>query len=444
MVKSMDQDISNLQESLDDNKIKDVDLDKDNIGGPMAEKKPSVDESNKKTSPVKNLKKLAVKKRIELVKRFTNIVKEKFQPYVSAVIVFGSFARGDFKSSSDIDVLVIVDDTSGRGIAPEMKDGMHKKMQGIGAQLDKKLHIQLHLVTEFWDYIRHGDAIFFNFVREGVPVYDSGFFKPIKKLLLSGSVRPTREAVWKQMDGATSYLQRVDKYMEWSAERLFRAASWSANGALMTLDIPPARPKEISDQIRDNFVKPGLLEEEYVKNYEEIFKIHKDIEHNVAEKMTPQRIDDLLTKTQAFCDKMKTLSESALKKGDRAKQLKTKLRDTAKLFWLYEGGDKRGYAWVFEDTIYSSIYLKQELSEVWVAPVSAKKEIGTFKKTAPSNLFKAIETNTFVPVIGEGLIQIIMNGLDKKHKKGIIRVGVEFPKRAIVDLTPQFVRGGKQ
>ena len=399
---------------------------------------------SKRSAPVKNLKKLAVKKRIEIVKRYTSIIREKFGKYISAVVVFGSFARGDFRSASDIDVLVIVDDTSGRGMPPQIKEDLHKKLQGIGVSIDKKLHIQLHTVTEFWDYIRHGDAIFFNFVREGVPVYDSGFFRPIKKLLLSGSIRPTREAVWKQMDGAGSYIKRVDKYMEWSAERLFRAASWSANGALMALDIPPARPKEIGEAMERHLVKPGILEKHYVDTYNEIFALHKNIEHGDVTEVTPAKIEEYLQKTKEFCKKMSELSEAFLKKGERAKQLKEKLRNTAKIFWLYEGGKKRGYAWVFERAIFIAIYIDQELREVWKAPVSERHEVGAFIPAQPPELFKAIETSTFVPVIGDSLIQIILNALDKKHRKGIIKVGVEFPKRAIVDMSSRFIKGERK
>ena len=407
----------------------------------MAEK----EEPKRSVTPRKNLKKLAVKKRIEVVKRFTGIVREKFGQYTRAVIVFGSFARGDFKSTSDIDVLVIVDDTVERGGMPqEIREKLHRKLSEIAAQMDKKLHIQLHLVTEFWDYIRHGDAIFFNFVREGVPVYDSGFFKPIKKLLLSGAIRPTREAVWKQMDGSKSYLKRVDKYMEWSAERLFRAASWSANGALMALDMPPARPKEIGDAIEEHLLKPGLIDAKYIETYNKIFLIHKEIEHETASKITPDDIGQFQREVEDFCKKMEDISDTFLKKGERARQLKDKLKNTAKVFWLYEGGKKRGYAWVFEKEVYIAIYLEKNLKHVWVASVNDKLEVGKFKESEPSLLFKTIETSDHVPVIGQGLVQIILNALEKEHRTSIIRVGVEFPSRAVVDLTPQFVKGARK
>jgi hypothetical protein len=71
-------------------------------------------------------------------------------------------------------------------------------------------------------------------------------------------------------------------------------------------------------------------------------------------------------------------------------------------------------------------------------------EVGSFQETDPANLFKSIETSSFVPVIGQGLVQIILNTLDKEHRTGIIRVGVEFPSRAVVDLTPQFVKGARR
>jgi predicted nucleotidyltransferase/uncharacterized protein (UPF0332 family) len=388
------------------------------------------------------LKKLAVRRRIDSVKQFTGIIKNKFGKHVKSVAVFGSFARGDFRSSSDIDVLVIIDDTlSPRGIPPEIKDKIHGNMQEIGRKIDKRLHVQLHLLSEYWEYIRHGDAIFFNYVREGVSVYDEGFFKPIKKLLMLGAVRPTREAVYKQLDGAEAYLKRVESYLKFSIERLFRAASWCGNGVLMAAGHVPVRPKEISVALREQLVKNNLLEERYVQLYEKIYQTHKAIEHEEITVVTPEKLAEIKKITEEFISKVKEITETFLKKSEKARQLEKKLQDTAKVFWLYKGIDKKGYAWVFKRSIYYAVYENKKLVKVMIAPVSEKLEVGKFVPVSSKALLEAMEKESdYRPIISQNLVSIILSGLEEKDRVGLFKVGVEFPGRALVDMTPMFVR----
>jgi len=45
----------------------------------------------------------------EITQQFAQLVKQKLQYHIKKIIVFGSYARGDFTEGSDYDVLVIVD-----------------------------------------------------------------------------------------------------------------------------------------------------------------------------------------------------------------------------------------------------------------------------------------------------------------------------------------------
>ena len=46
----------------------------------------------------------------EKLRELSRKLKEKFEDKIEEVIVFGSYARGDFNEDSDIDVLIVVND----------------------------------------------------------------------------------------------------------------------------------------------------------------------------------------------------------------------------------------------------------------------------------------------------------------------------------------------
>ena len=48
---------------------------------------------------------------IQLVRRIKNYLIERYGEKVRDVILYGSYARGQFTENSDIDILVLVDDT---------------------------------------------------------------------------------------------------------------------------------------------------------------------------------------------------------------------------------------------------------------------------------------------------------------------------------------------
>jgi predicted nucleotidyltransferase len=77
----------------------------------MAEKK----EDEKKISEAeqKKLEKFR-KKQFDIANKFKDEVLKKYKDFVKAVVIFGSFTRGDFHEKSDIDMLVVIDDTLAR------------------------------------------------------------------------------------------------------------------------------------------------------------------------------------------------------------------------------------------------------------------------------------------------------------------------------------------
>ncbi len=270
-------------------------------------------ESGKKkaaaSKPAKSEKKGPGKKeRIEILKKFTKQVLEKHGPLIRSIVLFGSTARGESREESDIDVFVIVDDTKQK-ITPSMKAKLEEDLEGIAKKLSKHMSVQQpYLLTEFWSMVRDGHPIVFNFIREGVPVYDKDVFLPIKRLLQMGEIKPSKEAVEKFLERAPKRIRRVENAMIYMVvEDLYYAMLESAQAVLMFLGKTPPRPPDAADAVRKYLVSTEFLEESYAKDLEDIIRLRKEVEHKRVKSISGKEIDEWLRKAKRFVKTMQKL-----------------------------------------------------------------------------------------------------------------------------------------
>ncbi len=248
------------------------------------------------------------KERIEIIKKFTEQVLKKHGDLIRSVVLFGSTARGAAKGISDIDIFVIIDDTKQR-ISPETKDRIEEDLDTIAKSISKQLSIQQpYLLTEFWRLVREGHPIIFNFIREGIPIYDKDIFTPIKRLLQMGEIRPSKEAVEKFLERGPKRIKRVESAkMYMVVEDCYYAMLETAQAVLMFLGRSPPRPSEAPDALRRTLGEMKLLEEMYVKDLEDIIELRKKVEHNEIKEITGQQLDHWIEKAKAFVKKMQSL-----------------------------------------------------------------------------------------------------------------------------------------
>jgi predicted nucleotidyltransferase/uncharacterized protein (UPF0332 family) len=245
------------------------------------------------------------KKRIEIIKAFANEVLKLYGDLVKSVVLFGSTARGDWKKESDIDVFVIIDDTK-QNITPSFRDKMEEEFDKIARKLSDKLSVQQpYLLTEFWNMVRIGHPIIFNFIREGIPIYDRDVFTPIKRLLQMGEIKPSREAVEKYMERAPKRIERIESsklYMV--AEDCYYAMLETAQAVLMFFGASPPKPADAPDELRKNLVKLNILKPEYADWLEGVINLRKDIEHRKINKISGKELDEWIEKAKKFIDEM--------------------------------------------------------------------------------------------------------------------------------------------
>lgn len=239
------------------------------------------------------------------IKKFTEEALKKYGQYVKAVVMMGSVVRDEFKPTSDVDVFAIADDTSFK-LTNEFLDEMDMELEKIAQKINKNISIQpTYTLTEFWDYARVAHPIIYNFIKEGVAIYDTGFFAPIKKLLEMGRIPATREAIESYMEGAPKKLQRAKTVkLLMLAEDCYYAILNSAQAVLMFMGLAPPVPSKAYDDVAEFLVKPGILEQQYADWVKEIVDIRKKIEHKELLDVSGAFVDEWIEKSEKFVDRM--------------------------------------------------------------------------------------------------------------------------------------------
>ncbi len=250
-----------------------------------------------------------------------NMVIKKFEKYIVSYVAAGSLFRGE--KSNDIDVFVVVDDTDVKKMSRlELKDRLGAIIRSMGfeaseiAKVKKAFHIQVYILTDFWESIKDAHPVIFTLLRDGVPLYDRGVFMPWKLLLKTGRIRPSAEAIDMQMDIGERLLERArNKLIGVIGDDLYYAILNPAQAALMLYGVNPPTPKETIELLDEIFVKKEkLLEKKYVNILEKVRDYYKDIEHGKLKEVKGADIDTLLKEAKDYLDRIKKLFEQIQKK----------------------------------------------------------------------------------------------------------------------------------
>ena len=254
-------------------------------------------------------------KQWKLAEKFKDDVLQKYKNIVKAVVLCGSLTRNDFHEKSDIDMLVVIDDTTAR-FTPEMKDSFDDKLHVIAKGIAENITVQpAWTLTEFWDMARIGHPLLYTIVRDGWALYDTGFFIPIRKLLELGKIPTTLEAVEKFMETAPQKINRVETAkMYMVAEALYYAMLNSAQAVLMYVGQNPPSPKHTPVEVRECLVNASHLEQTYLDDLESVIDFRKRVEHKDVKDITGQQLDEYIQKAKQYVSRMEQLLMQLQKK----------------------------------------------------------------------------------------------------------------------------------
>lgn len=255
------------------------------------------------------------KKQLDIANRYREMVLKKYKNITKSIVLFGSLVRGDFHEKSDIDILVIIDDTTAR-FTPEMKDRFDDELYDMAKRISEFITVQpAWTLTEFWDMARIGHPLLYTIVRDGWALYDTGFFIPVRKLLELGKIPTTLEAVEKFMETAPQKINRVETaklYM--IAEDLYYAMLNSAQAVLMYTGQNPPSPKHTPAEVDEHLVKSSLLERNYLEDLVSVIEFRKKVEHKEIKDISGQELDEYIQKSKQFVSRMEQLLMQLQKK----------------------------------------------------------------------------------------------------------------------------------
>lgn len=277
---------------------------------------------------LKNLKKKSSKKNKTLKFETMKIVSEReiafdfatkvyknFDKMIKSVILFGSSTKETATPSSDIDIIIIIDDVSikfDNELIGWYRDDLAKIIQKNSYR--KSLHINTVKLSTWWQDLMRGDPIVVNVLRYGDALIDfGGFFNPLKILLMEGKIKSTPESIYTLLQRAPTHTLRARQSLLAAIDGLYWAMVDSAHAALIASNVMPASPEHIPEILTETFVNKKMLDRKYVIYYAQMHDLAKDIIHGRANIVFGKDIDNWIKKTDDFVDKMVSIVDKLIR-----------------------------------------------------------------------------------------------------------------------------------
>lgn len=258
----------------------------------------------------------ASKEIFEKVVKFTNVAREQYGSVVKSVLIFGSAAKGTMIKGSDADVWVVLDDTATKGSTDLNKINTHLYL--IAHEL-KDLHIQTTTLTEFWQWMKLGSPELVNFLRYSLPVFDTGFIKPVKRMLEMGLIPPSEETIKLKSQAAHARLKKIELDMKSMVFELRYTALDICQAVAMHYFKKQPDAKDMPEFL-NKLVKEKKLEAEYVKKFEQLNKMWKDIDHGNVKDIDAKYLETALKLSNEIVERMNKLLPKELQAEKRKEE----------------------------------------------------------------------------------------------------------------------------
>ncbi|MEM5794069.1 MAG: nucleotidyltransferase domain-containing protein [Candidatus Aenigmatarchaeota archaeon] len=234
---------------------------------------------------------------------FTNEARRQYGDLIKSVLIFGSAAKGTMVKGSDADVWVILDDTATKSSEDLEKVTTHLYL--IAHQL-KELHVQTTPLTEFWNWVKMGSPELVNFLRYGLVIYDTGFIKPVQRMLQMGLIPPSEETVSLKARASEARFRKIKLDIKSMIFELRYSATDICQAVIMYYYKAQPDQKAIPEYL-EKLVAENKLEKEYIEKFKELDKLWKDVDHKVIKEVTTEHLEKALRLTKEIIERFKSL-----------------------------------------------------------------------------------------------------------------------------------------
>lgn len=235
---------------------------------------------------------------IDIAYTFAKEIHKELKDLVKGIILFGSAARKK-QDVNDIDILLVVDDISIR-LTPELTQTYRLLVEKTVLKISPKIHVTSMKFTSFWEYIRAGDPIAINILRDGYALIDTGFFDPMQLLLHQGRIRPSPEALWAYFNRAPRTLDNSKSKILEATIDLYWAVIDAAHAALMSINEVPPSPEHVAEMMDEKLVKPKLIDKKYPNTMRKMYSLSKEILTTKRKNVSGPEYDKLYEEAKDF------------------------------------------------------------------------------------------------------------------------------------------------
>jgi len=263
------------------------------------------------------------RKDVELAFSFTKAMYKEFGNILKAIVLFGSNAKpermngeplavAETKPASDIDVLVIIDDVS-ITLSQDIVETYRIIVKKLIVEISDRLHITSLKLSSFWGYVRAGDPVGLNILREGIAMLDSGFFDPLKALLSRGMIRPSPEAVGTYFARAPKTLENSRWHLLQATVDLYWAVIDSTHAVLMVNGAVPPSPEHAAEMFDEHLVRKKLINKKYLSTINKFYKLYKGITRREIRDISGKEFEEHYKEAKEFVEAMKAFIQSLRK-----------------------------------------------------------------------------------------------------------------------------------
>ncbi|MFT4304040.1 MAG: nucleotidyltransferase domain-containing protein [Candidatus Woesearchaeota archaeon] len=242
---------------------------------------------------------------IDIAYEFSKKVVKEFGSFVKSVVLFGSTVRKEQKRH-DIDILIIVNDVTVT-ITEEVVEAYRVILEKIIRDTSNKLHVTTLKMSNFWDYMRKGDPLGVNILRDGVALYDISLFEPLRILLAQGRVSPSKETINIYINKSMGSMLNSKNHLLHATLDLYWGVIDISHAALMSHHIISETPAHVADKLQEVFVKKEKLEQKYVNTMRKFYNLSKSIIHNEISTISGHDYDKYYKEGQEYIERIRKL-----------------------------------------------------------------------------------------------------------------------------------------
>ena len=239
----------------------------------------------------------------EKVVKFTNESRKQYGNVIKCVLIFGSAAKGTMVKGSDADVWVVLDDTMTK--RTDDLEKVNSQLYLIAHEL-KDLHIQTATLTEFWEWIKRGSPELVNYLRYGLVVYDTGFVKPVQRMLQMGLIPPSEETISLKARAADARYRKIKLDIKGMIFELRYTAMDIIQAAVMYF-YKASPDYKAAPEYLEKMVKDKKLERLYVEKFKELDDLWKAIDHKEIKEVKAEHLEKALNLSKEIIDRFKKL-----------------------------------------------------------------------------------------------------------------------------------------